>query len=253
MSEPKSRRWQIFLQVFEALPRQGPGNAACARRALELCAGLPEAPDVLDLGCGVGGQTLQLANLLSGTVVAVDRHGPFIEQLTRNIANRGLTHRVQAIVGDIASLPFAPASFDLTWSEGALYQIGLELALSICRTLLRPRGHLAFTDAVWRRNDPPAEVRDLFADYPTMGHTVDVIERMRSSGFDLLGHFPLPSEAWWDDFYTPMLRQIERLRVEYANDRHAMTALDEIGLEPELHRRFGDCYGYEFFVARRRD
>ena len=29
------------------------------------------------------------------------------------------------------------------------------------------------------------------------------------SGFSLVGHFSLPDEAWWDDFYTPMEHRIE--------------------------------------------
>ena len=64
VSEPTPRFWEIFFELFEGLPRQGPGNRASAERALGLCRGLPPAPAVLDLGCGVGGQTLHLAELL---------------------------------------------------------------------------------------------------------------------------------------------------------------------------------------------
>ena len=51
-----SRAEQIFFEVFEPLPRQGPGNLASAERALALCADLPASPRVLDLGCGSGAQ-----------------------------------------------------------------------------------------------------------------------------------------------------------------------------------------------------
>ena len=30
MDEPTPPFWQIFFEVYEALPRQGPGNRACA-------------------------------------------------------------------------------------------------------------------------------------------------------------------------------------------------------------------------------
>ncbi len=36
----------IFFEFYEALPRQGPGNRACAARALALCSDLPPAPAV---------------------------------------------------------------------------------------------------------------------------------------------------------------------------------------------------------------
>jgi hypothetical protein len=60
MSEPTPRFWEVFFEVFEPLPRQGPGSRACAEKALTLCRDLRLSPAVLDLGCGVGGQTLPL-------------------------------------------------------------------------------------------------------------------------------------------------------------------------------------------------
>ena len=51
---PTPRFWSVFFEVYEALPRQGPGSRACAAKALGLCRDLPAAPAVLDLGCGVG-------------------------------------------------------------------------------------------------------------------------------------------------------------------------------------------------------
>lgn len=252
MNEPVSRDWQIFFEVYEALPRQGPGNRACAARALGICRELPASPAVLDLGCGVGGQTLHLAELTAGSIVAVDRHAPSVERLNATLAGRGLAQRVRAVVGDMAHPAFPPESFDLIWSEGALYNIGIEQALEIYRGLLRPGGYLAFTDAVWRRDDPPSEVKAGFdQDYPTMGKAEDVVAAIRNGGFELLDHFSLPDEAWWSDFYTPMEHRIEALRGKYAADPEALSILDQLAQEPALHRRYSDYYAYQFFVARR--
>jgi hypothetical protein len=44
MKEPSPRFRPIFLELYESLPRQGPGNRACAARALALCRDLPPAP-----------------------------------------------------------------------------------------------------------------------------------------------------------------------------------------------------------------
>lgn len=245
---------RIFFEVFEALPRQGPGNRACTAKALALCHGLPPSPAVLDLGCGVGAQTLHLADLTSGTIVAVDNHAPSIERLRAAVAARGLSHRVSPVVGDMARLEQPPASVDLVWSEGALYNIGIENALRVCYRLLRPGGYLAFTDAVWRTEHPPPEVKAIFEDdYPTMGRVPDVLAAIERGGFSLVGHFTLPDEAWWDDFYTPMQRRIEELRGRYADDGEALAALDQVAQEPEMHKRHFGCYAYEFFVARRVD
>jgi SAM-dependent methyltransferase len=252
MNEPGPRFWDIFFEVYEYLPRQGPGNRACAVRALGLCHELRNNPAVLDLGCGTGGQTLYLAEFTSGSIVAVDNHAPGIERLQGSIAALGLSHRVSAIVGDIAHPELSPASFDLISSEGALYSIGLRKALSVCHGLLRPGGYLAFTDAIWRKENPPSEVRAGFdLDYPAMGWLDDDLAAIQDEGFEIVGHFSLPDEAWWDDFYTPMENRIMELRGRYANDVEASKILDQLAAEPELHRRYSDFYGYEFFVARR--
>jgi hypothetical protein len=44
---------------------------------------------------------------------------------------------------------------------------------------------------------------------------------------------------------------IEQLRLKYAKDAEALTPLDQIADEPEMHRRYSEFYAYEFFVARR--
>jgi SAM-dependent methyltransferase len=252
MNEPGPRFWEIFFEVYEALPRQGPGNRASAARALELCRELPPEPKILDLGCGVGGQTLQLAEFTAGTIVALDSHAPSIQRLQAAVDGRGLSQRVQAIVGDMAEPQQPLKSFDLVWSEGALYNIGIGNALRVCHGLLRPGGHLVFTDAVWRKENPPSEVKAGFdLDYPAMGWFPDVVAAIHAGGFELLGHFTLPEEAWWDDFYTPMEHRLEELRARYGNDSEALAILDQLAQEPELHRRHGSYYAYEFFVTRR--
>lgn len=252
MNEPPPRFWPIFFELFESLPRQGPGNRACAARVLALCNGLPPSPAVIDLGCGAGGQTLHLAELTSGTIVALDNHAPSIERLRATVASRGLAERIRPVVGDMAEPRLPPASFDLVWSEGALYNIGIENALRVCHGLLRPGGCLAFTDAVWRRENPPPEVKAMFEDdYPAMGRVPDVLAAIERCGFSLVGHFTLPDEAWWDDFYTPMELRIAELRGKYEGDDEALAVLDQLAQEPAMHGRHSDCYAYEFFAARR--
>lgn len=252
MNESNPRFWEIFFEVYENLPRQGPGNRTCAAKALGLCRDLRDFPRILDLGCGVGGQTLQLAELTSGSIVAIDSHAPSIERLRAAIAERGLSQRVSAVVGDMAHSQQPLGSFDLIWSEGALYSIGLRNALQVCYGLLRPAGYLAFTDAVWRKKNPPPVVKASFnLDYPTMGWVEDDVAAIQDNGFGLAGHFTLPDEAWWADFYTPMEKRIAALQGKYANDAEASAILDQLAMEPEMHRQYSDYYAYECFVAQR--
>jgi SAM-dependent methyltransferase len=251
MTETTDRMEKLFFEVFEPLPRQGPGSHSSAARALDLCVGLPPSPAVLDLGCGAGAQTFHLVELTTGSIVAVDNHAPNIERLRAEVAERGLGERIHPLVGDIGKPEHEPGSFDLIWSEGALYNIGIEEALRLYHPVVKPGGTFAFTEAVWRKEDPPPEVKAAFEDYAGMGSARDALAKIEASNFSLVDHFTLPYEDWWDDFYTPMESRIEELRGKYAGDAEALAALSEIAREPEMHRRHSDYYGYEFFVVRR--
>lgn len=246
-----SRNTEIFFEVFESLPRQGPGNFACAQRALSCCHHLPATPQILDVGCGSGAQTLHLAALTNGTILAIDHHPPLIEKLQKQLDLQGLTTRVKTQVGDIAVLAPTLGQHDLVWSEGALYTLGLETALPLCAGWLRPGGYLVFTEAVWRTPEPPPDVRAAFADYATMGWVDDVVKHIHANDLELVEHFDLPDAAWWDDFYAPLERRITALRGKYVNDAEANAALDTLANEPAMYRRSGEHYGYTFFIARR--
>jgi hypothetical protein len=53
----------LYFKIFEALPRQGPGDEAATKKAFQRLSGLPQSPAILDVGCGTGSQTLVLATL----------------------------------------------------------------------------------------------------------------------------------------------------------------------------------------------
>ena len=251
MAAPTERIEKLFFEVFEPLPRQGPGSLSSAKRALDLCAGLSPSPTILDLGCGAGAQTFHLAELTTGTITAIDNHAPNIARLGAEATEQGLGERIHPLVGDIGKPDHESESFELVWSEGALYNISIEVALRLYHPIVKPGGYFAFTEAVWRKEVPPPEVKAAFEDYGGMGSVHDVLAKIEASDFSLVDHFTLPYDDWWDNFYTPMLRRIEELRSKYAGDAGALSALEEIAREPEMHRRHSDYYGYEFFVLRR--
>ncbi len=84
-----------------------------------------------------------------------------------------------------------------------------------------------------------------------MGSLDDDVAAIHDGGFEIVGLFPLPDEAWWDDFYMPMEARIDRLRSKYASDMEASAILDQLAEEPSMHRRYSDFCAYEFFVVRR--
>ena len=71
----------FFYRIFESIPRQGPGCAGATKHVFSLIPPLPGDAKILDIGCGSGTQTLDLAGLAPGTITAVDNHQPFLDML----------------------------------------------------------------------------------------------------------------------------------------------------------------------------
>ncbi len=247
------RFWPLFFAVYEALPRQGPGSLASTARALALCAELPDRPEILDLGCGSGAQTLDLATLTQGQVTAVDLHPPFIHALQAAAGARNLSDSVHAVVGDMAAPPLpAGGQVDLIWSEGAAYFLGIANALTLWRCLLRPGGYLAYSEAVWLRPDAPAPVQEMWLrEYPAISDVESNLRLPTAHGYEVCGHFVLPREDWWVDFYTPMTARIAALSETYGDDAEARAILAFLAEEIAMHRRYEEYYSYLFMVLRR--
>ena len=111
----------LFYEIYNDLPRQGPGDAECTRRAFQSLPDPSAIHRILDAGCGAGLQTLELARLSTVEIVAVDNNPVVIETLSRRVKKDGLSPRVKPVVADMLALDVAPKSFDLLWSEGAIY------------------------------------------------------------------------------------------------------------------------------------
>jgi SAM-dependent methyltransferase len=240
---------EALFRLFEGLPRQGPGSDACTREALGRLGALPAAPRVLDLGCGSGRAALVLAAALRTRVVAVDIHRPFLDALEAAARERGLEHLIEARCADMAAPGVPAGSVDLLWSEGAVYFLGFEEGLRLWRPLLAPGGCLAVTECSWLSPDPPAEAAAFFREgYPGMAGVSENIERAQAAGFEVLDHFALPPEAWWDEYYLPLEARIGLLAADPDPDLAAVIA--ETRSEIDLFRRHGAAYGYVFYLMR---
>jgi ribosomal protein L11 methylase PrmA len=101
------RSFQFFLQFHHGIPRKGPGSAEATARAFRRVEGLlPPSPALLDLGCGGGAQTLTLATLTAGSILAIDGYPVFVDELRAQLSARGLEGRVTARVGDMKGSTF---------------------------------------------------------------------------------------------------------------------------------------------------
>ena len=73
----------------------------------------PAAPArVLDVASGTAGVAIELADRTSSRVIGVDLTESMLSQGRNNVARRGLSERIQLVVGQAERLPFADGAFD---------------------------------------------------------------------------------------------------------------------------------------------
>ena len=241
----------VFFELHSGLPREGPGDDASTLRALAMCTELPDRPDILDVGCGPGMQTLALLGATDGTMTASDYFQQFLDQLAESAHAVGVGERLRIVRADMNDLPFQPDSFDLIWSEGAAYIMGITEAFTQWREFLRPRGYIVVSEVSWLVEDVPEEVYRLFYDqYPGVTDIAGNLERISAAGYEIAGHFTLPAESWWTHYQTPLEAKFPALREKYADDPEALAVVEEAANEHRICREYPGTYGYEFYVAR---
>lgn len=241
---------KYFFELFEDLPRQGPGCSESTLRALGLLKDLPSTPRVLDIGCGCGMQTQILAQELKTKILAIDNHRAVLDHLDRSAAKMGLeieTHELSMI-----EMPFEKGSFDLLWAEGSIFIIGLSQGLKDFWAYLKFGGYLAFTEMCWFVSEPPSDAKDYFDKvYPDIRTAEKVRQMATNNGYSVIESFNLPDSAWWDDYYTPMLERLHELKRKNAGVAEAETVYAACETEVAMFRRHSKSYGYTFFVLQK--
>jgi len=243
--------WEIFFDIFDPLPRQGPGNNESTRKAYSMLPDLPPSPRILDVGCGTGIQTIELARISGGKVTGVDNHQHFLDVLKRNAMDAGVSERVEAVEGDMFKLEYPDERFDIIWTEGAIYIMGFERALMEWKRMLKPGGYIVASDATWFSKGAPEEVKAFWdSEYPEMTSVEEKLLMIRNCGYEVIGHFPLPEEAWFE-FYGDLKKSVEKKIKKYRENPEAMEFINANLREIEMYDRFREYYGYEFYVMRR--
>lgn len=242
---------EYFLEIYGKLHRAGPGSAECTKRAYNLMSEVPGDPYILDIGCGPGVQTVDLLKISNGRVLALDFLPLMIERTQANAEMANVSDRLEVIEQDMTQMAFSQASFDVIWSEGAIYNLGFEKGLEKLKAFVKPGGYVAVSEAVWLKADPPEPVVKFWEQYPEIDSTENKLAVINRLGYEQTGHFVLPKAAWTTDYYDPMESLITQKLLDWAGNPDAMAVLDEAQNEIEIFRKYSDYYSYVFFVMRR--
>ncbi|WP_129671774.1 cyclopropane-fatty-acyl-phospholipid synthase family protein [Candidatus Chloroploca sp. Khr17] len=240
----------VFWKIHRDLPREAPGSDEATLQALAMLPDLPTNARILDVGCGPGTQTLALARATQAHITAVDTYQLFLDELACRAAVAGVAERIVPVQASMFELPFQEP-FELIWSEGAIYIIGFAEGLTAWRRHLKPGGSIVVSELAWLQTDPPAEARQFWQEaYPGMATLDANLDCLEAAGYRSLGHFVLPEEAWWTNYYHPMAARIALLRTQYHDNPEAQRILDLEQAEIELYRRYASSYGYVFYLMQ---
>jgi ubiquinone/menaquinone biosynthesis C-methylase UbiE len=243
--------WDIFLDIHKDMPRQGSGRDKYTQKAFEMIPKINK-PKILDIGCGPGMQTIKLAKLSGGEVIGIDIFQQYLDQFQELINKENLQDRVKAVNQSMLEIQFPEESFDIIWAEGSIFIIGFERGLLDWKKFIKPNGYLAVHEMTWLKENPPKEIDDfwkrVYPDIPTIKVNLEII---RKCGYKLIGHFPLPEDAWWEFYYNPLQNRLNKLKIKYKDNQKALEMIKDEELEIDLFRKYNAWYGSVFYIMKK--
>ena len=189
---------------------------------------LPERARILDIGCGRGLQTVELARLSEGDIVGIDIDNSALSQLRQRVEREDLSTRITVVSRSLYESGFADESFDLLWEEGVLHLLDASKSFRECHRVLKTGGLLVMHETIsWFEG-----VKNIL---PGFGfrHVVDHL---------------LPKHYWWTEYGAPLE---ERIRLYREAAGGAVESGDLAPYEQEVIMIKADPMACGFFVIQK--
>ncbi|MEX0284404.1 MAG: trans-aconitate 2-methyltransferase [Paracoccaceae bacterium] len=231
---------ESFFAVHRDLPREGPGLPEDVHWALAQLDTTPAR--VLDTACGPGADAETLARALpEARIDAVDKVDHFVDAANARLAPFG--DRASVWRDDMLSVP---GPYDLIWCAGAVYFVGIRVALTAWRRALAPGGSVAFSEPMMPKDASPA-VRKFWDDEGGAKDEATILSEVAGAGYRVRATRPIIGDGW-EAYYTPMEARIAHLR---ANDPSpgVIFACDDAEAEIAKWRAARDEVAYLLVVA----
>lgn len=244
--------FDLLIDLHKHMERQGPGSPLVTEKAINL-SGLKgqKKLEMIDIGCGTGGQTLTLAEHLHGNITAVDLFPEFLSVLSTRALEKDLNNKIVTVEASMDKLPFGDKQFDLIWSEGAIYLMGFENGISHWKRHLKTGGILAVSDITWVTESRPSELEEIWEkECPGIVTISGKLKILEKKGYELLDHFILPEDCWTEHYYLPLQKSYTSFLERQGHSQGAHDLVDEYKMEFEMYLKYRQYYSYGFYIAR---
>ena len=233
--------WDAFLTVHRGVLRQGPGLAEDVAWAAHL-AEVPRDGRLCDAGCGTGADLAALrACVPEGRVDGFDQIEDFVTGANDRFSDDPGVFVVQASM----ARPGGP--YDLIWSAGAVYFLGVGAALSAWRDALTDAGCVAFSQPVFWSGSPSEAARAFWGEDPC-GTDAETRAEIAAAGFGILGARRVTDDGW-NAYFGPLLAYCDVLEEAGTNEVLA-EAIAKTRAEAAGWRAVKDETGYMLYVVR---
>ncbi len=188
-------------------------------------------PRILDIGCGSGVSTLELARLSDGEVIGIDTNQSCLDEFNRKIKAKGLSDRVKATNLSVFDMKFPEETFDVVWSEGVIGTLDFDKELNEWRRLLKHDGYLVI--------------------HNQQRCAADAVLNLHRYGYILADTVLLPADAWWTEFYEPLEEKIVVLLQKYGGDSDALKLLTQLQKEMNMVKKNPEAFKSAFYIMKK--
>ena len=188
-------------------------------------------PHILDIGCGSGVPTIELAKISDGHVIGIDIDVTSLNLLQRKIKEMGLNNRVSVIKDSILTMDFPEESFDIIWAEGSIFVIGFEKSIKTWYRFLKPNGFLVLHD----ENKDKNKKLGLITKY----------------GYTLIAQFELPDNLCLLEYYNPLEQLIQKFRRNYHDDSELINELNKDQIEIDKCKSNSVVFSSFFIIMKK--
>lgn len=187
-------------------------------------------PRILDIGCGSGVPTIELARISGGEVTALDIDPEALQRLRDKVKAAGLEDRITIVKGSLKTMNFPVESFDILWSEGSIYVIGFAKGLKTWKKFLKTNEYLVVHDVAVNLEKK--------------------ITAVTACGYHLMDWFELREKVWWLNYFEPLQQQIQQIWRSNPTDSELKTALHQAEQEIEGYHQYPSHYQSVYFVMQ---